>query len=277
MEIKDKNNIFSYLNNQKDLLEKKSPNIINNSFFLNRLDILEKNLNSNLKLRKNILNDLNQNLFSFNYKKINIDPKNLYKDKILNEMKYIKNKIYKDKLENKKVSDKIKNSLYQNNELNKKFIINSTKENKNKTMLIKKINNCPKTFSYIKTTYNNIIENYYHKNTQLNPELKDELKYFQKIYYSMDKVANKEVQIKNEKNNKFCFNDYADKTIIYNHPQLYYINKNKNYILPKLNFSIKKRSLTENIPYQNEILKDDLIKLKYYNKIKKNKKPIFFA
>ena len=115
----------------------------------------------------------------------------------------------------------------------------------------------------------------------LKSDLSEELKYLQRQYYLIDKInKNNNSNYSYEKGKKriFEYNDYADKNIIYNHPQLYYINKNKKNFLPKLNFSIKRKNLTNDITDKAEIINHkNLMKLSNFIKMNKSKKPKFIG
>ena len=267
--------IYNYQSKPKKDSQPNRLNIYHKFFCFNSLDLLEvsnPSNTSNMKSLKNTLFPINQKSFSSNKKQININKS--YKDKILNEIKFIKNKIYtetKDKNEPQETRNK---SI----ELKKNLLLDSIYNEKKLRMNSNKNNNKKKDFFLIKYKYNNN-ENLKNFTTHyIKNELNKELNYLQKQYYLMDysNINNNEEKMNNKR--KYVFTDYANKNTIYNHPQLYYINNNKRNILPKIDYSIKKTWLTESIPDKTEFInKSDFIKLNKFIKMKKFAKPIFIA
>lgn len=265
MNINEQKNILSYKSKPKN--KKK---LENKSFDFNNIDILD--LTNNSKIKKNIF-DINNNSYLFNNKLNNTNK--LYKDKILDEMKYINNKFYFERIKEKNKNDLGLKSKNKSLEYKRKILLNSTYDKK-----LVEINNNKKRYNMKMENYSYIKPYLGNLNTELTPALKnqlnEELKYLQKQYYLMDKINNKEQHKQIKRPKKYGFFDYAENNTIYNHPQLYYINTNKKRILPKIDFSIKMTCLTGSIPDKNELLyKNDLINLNDFTKMKKSKRPIF--
>ena len=271
MNINEQKNIFSYKRKPENQYK-----IDSNSFCLNNIDNL--GLTNNEKFKKNIAQGDN-NSYLFN-NRVNNTTK-LFNHNLLNEIKYIKNKIYFENKKEKNKNDLEMKSRYKSLEYKKKLLLNSifdrkitdiSNSNNNKKIYTnKKIKN----YSYIKPYFNKLGN----INQGITPDLKnalnEELKNLQKQYYLIDK-PNKKEDNKIKKIKKYGFFDYAEKNTIYNHPQLYYINRNKKRNLPKINFSIKMNCLTESIPDKTELInKKDLLNLNDFIKMKKNKRPIF--
>ena len=274
----EKKYISSYNNKIKKGSEKVPVTLYNKSLLINRINLLELINDSPPKKLKNNLLPLYQNSFLFNNKLKYADTKrtnNSYNNKILKDVNLIKNKIYTEKIDNN-TTQNIKTAFNKNNELKNKFLLYSMyegdKNHQKKEFSLTK--NIPFLVEY-KNKKSNISNNLAltYKN-----KMNDELKYLQKQYYLIDKVNNNKEENKNNKKIKYSYNDYADKTMIYNHPQLYYINNYKKMKLPNIDFVIKRPCLTEAIPDKNEALNyKDLMRLKNYIKMKKIQKPIFIA
>ena len=275
--------IYNYQQKEAKYQTNKKPiKITNKTFFINRFDILE-NLNfSNFKSLKKEKIPLSRHSPKSNNKSKSLLKSN--KDKILNEITFIKNKIYSEKKNPSNLLERINN---KNNVIKKKFFLNSLKdilkeENENNSSknniisIIKKENDCLKSkINKNKKLYN---YNYNFNNIQsIKKALNEELKYLQKQYYIMDQISNKEKE-KNKKYKKYNYFDYADKNTVYNHPQFYFINIDKKMSLPKIDLSIKKTCLTEAIPDKNGLInKIDFKNFNEYYKMKKYKKPLFIA
>ena len=105
----------------------------------------------------------------------------------------------------------------------------------------------------------------------------DQVYNLQKLYYKLDATD----KSKNDwaKTKKFTFGDYANKNIIYNHPQLYLISKHDN--LPKLQNThfIKFFNLTKRLPERNNdsIEKKEVEELINYKSMQKRQKSVFFT
>ena len=282
MNKNEKKKIYSYQNKEaKSQTNKRPIKIINKTFFINHFDILENLNNSNLKSFKKIkekekeIKTLSRNSPISNNKSRSLFKSN--KVKILNDMNFIKNKIYSEKKTPSNLLERINN---KNNDIKKKLYLNSLKDilieennsNSNKNSINKK-----KKDILLKSKINKnkkIYYNFNYSNIQsIKKALNEELKYLQKQYYIMDQINDRE---KNKKYKKYNYFDYADKNMVYNHPQFYFINIDKKLSLPKIDFSIKKTCLTEAIPDKTELInKSDFKTFNEYFKMKKNKKPLF--
>ena len=269
MKKNDKNNILSYANESKKFSNNNQLKEIKKSFFINNFDILESldsNIHSKLNSEKKNIISLNNKTLLSNKKPISL--KESYKHKIIKDINFINNKIFL-KGKDKDIPTNLKTTRYKSNEIKKMFLINSFYNKKKED----KKNTIPKKFFNIKplqTDYTNIT-----MTQTIRNQLNKELKYLQKQYHLLDKINYVE---ENEKKKKVEFNDYADKNVIYNHPQLYYINSNRKGILPRIDYSIKTSCLTESLPDREEIFnKSNLNKFSEYFKIKKSKKPLFIA
>ena len=265
--MKKNDNILIYSNKKiKDSNNNKLKDI-KNLLLINNLDILKSlNLSINPKFKsenKNI-NPSSHKSLSSNKKPLNLNTS--FKYKILKDINLLNNKMYSQGMA------KPHNSMttrYKSNEIKKKLLLTSIyniKKEDNKYVIPKKyFNKKP-----LQTDYTNIT-----MTQTLRNKLNEEFKKLQKQYHLLDKI-----NYSNEygKKKKIEFNDYANKNVIYNHPQLYYINSNRKGILPKIDYSIKISCLTEALPGKEEILnKSDLKNFNEYFKIKRMKKPLFIV
>ena len=105
----------------------------------------------------------------------------------------------------------------------------------------------------------------------------DQVHNLQKLYYKLDETDKSKNDLSNIK--KFTFCDYANKNIIYNHPQLYLIKRHDN--LPKLRNTrfIKFFSLTKNLPEKNNdnIEKKEVEELINYKNMQKKQRSVFYT
>ena len=118
------------------------------------------------------------------------------------------------------------------------------------------------------------------KSGNLNSKMKtsieiDQVHNLQKLYYKLDATSKSKNDLAKVK--KYTFGDYANKNIIYNHPQLYLISKHDN--LPKLQNThfIKFFNLTKRLPERNNysIEKKEVEELINYNSMQKRQKSVF--
>ena len=268
MKQNEKNNILSYTYKNKKYPDNNQLKEINNSLNINKNNILKSFdpiIPFDFKSNKNRIFSLRHKSLFSTRKQINLNTS--YKNTILKDINFINNKIYS---KDKSLSPKYKK--YQNNiEIKKKILLNS--------LYNKKIDNKEYTISKKYLNKNHLKHDNDNKYINMTQTLKDvlnkELKYLQKQYYLIDKINDNDEK---EQKKKYGYKDYADKNIIYNHPQLYYINSKRKSILPKIDNSIKTSCLTEAIPDKEEIINQNV--LKKYNdfiKSKKSKKPLFIA
>jgi hypothetical protein len=274
--------------------EKRPIKLYNKSLLMNKIDVAEltNNTNSSSSIDRNFGVPVYYTFFNKNRNTDNKRSNYSYNSKIIKDIKFIKKKIYDIKNAKytkytKNTAQSIKAFINEKNEIKNKYLthrghlVESEKKNQKKIYSFTKNNNHPYILLEYKKKNKYISPNL---TINLNDELKENIRYLQKQYYLIDKVDNKkEESICNSNKKKiYSYIDYADRTNIYNHPQLYYINnrihKHKKIKLPNIEYSINTQCLTESIPNKNEILsKNDLLQLRDFVKMKKTKKPIFFA
>ena len=156
--------------------------------------------------------------------------------------------------------------------------------------LFRKISNCRSIFTSDKKNNNRvdsknpflkkfpIIDKNNNSKNKMKKNIKtDQVHNLQKLYYRLDATDKSKNDSKKVKT--FTFSDYANKNVIYNHPQLYLINKHDN--LPKLQNThfIKFFNLTKRLPERNNdsIEKKEVEELINYKSMQKRQKSVFFT
>lgn len=240
---------------------------------------INKLLNYNKTLSSTIKNDQNQRA--------------LFKNKLLNDLKFLNKKVNSD-ISDKTIDPVKDRKIYVFGfPIDNKILKNITNPKPQRIFFNSKYGKDSSSLKDNKTKAKNKSVSYFsHKNKKSNQGISN-VKDLQQIYYNLDKDENnfkfnKDIEKDEKKNNyeegryiKWTFSNYAIKNDIYNHPQLYMINennKNKNHLPNIQNRSnAKELEITDLLNSENEYEKMEKNKINYncYKKIKSKRKPNF--